>query len=266
MSAVSTEFITKYQKVLDEDPESKVFAPLAEAYRKIGQLDQAYKTAVSGLEHHPHFASGRVAMGKIHIDRGNWQEAQEELKKAAELSPDNLLAHQLLAQVCLNLKQPKKALAAYKMVLFLSPEHAEAKKVIKKLESLTADEYESEAFEFVDLHTPTEPSEKIAPSSAQKNRLLERALSLADAHTIRGDIAKAQKVLEETHKDIGAHPELTKRLSRIADRNQLPKEASGEEVIRPISRRRLALEERQKKLEILLKKVIQAKETPLRTP
>src|SRR5579872_5181477 len=91
-------FVERYQLLYEKDPDSKVFAPLAEAYRRMGLLDEAIDLAESGVKVHPHFASGRVALGKCYVQKGKFAQAAEELKAASELSPENLLAHQLLAE------------------------------------------------------------------------------------------------------------------------------------------------------------------------
>lgn len=48
------EYIRRYQ----EDPTSRVFAPLAEAYRRLGRVDEAIDICLEGLKHHPEFPGG----------------------------------------------------------------------------------------------------------------------------------------------------------------------------------------------------------------
>ena len=54
--------IYDYLKKYQEDPTSRVFAPLAEAYRKAGLIDEAIEIAREGLRVHPNFVGGRVAL------------------------------------------------------------------------------------------------------------------------------------------------------------------------------------------------------------
>src|ERR1700722_3369005 len=111
-------FVERYQLLYEKNPDSRVFAPLAEAYRRMGLIDEAIDLAEKGVQKHPLFASGRVALGKCLVQKGLFERAVEQLKAAVELSPENLLAHQLLAECYARLKQPFKALDAYKMALF----------------------------------------------------------------------------------------------------------------------------------------------------
>src|SRR5262245_40905043 len=140
------DMVERYQILLEKDPRSQVFAPLAEAYRKIGLLEEAFRICVRGVQFHPNFAGGRLALAKVLMDRENPKEALRELEKAIELSPENILAHQLMAELHLAEKNAKAALRSYKMVLFLAPLNERAQRAVRKLESLTADEFDDDLF------------------------------------------------------------------------------------------------------------------------
>lgn len=234
-SELSPEFVEKYQTILKQDPKSKVFAPLAEAYRKMNWLDHAEKIGREGVKHNPNFPSGRVVLAKIMLDRRNLEEAVEQLKTASDLSPENILAHRLLAQSLLELKRPKEALKAFKMVLFLNPNDQNAIKTVSRLESLTADEYDDELFEMKPLsravimmeqkrpvaHAEATTDEVTQTQSLPKmQRTLERAISLADAFVARNDFDKALQTIDQAEEQIGANPELTKRRRFLTSRNQ----------------------------------------------
>ena len=47
---MSDDTIQRYEQMLLEDPHSRAFAPLAEAHRKAGRLDDAINVAKVGLE------------------------------------------------------------------------------------------------------------------------------------------------------------------------------------------------------------------------
>lgn len=224
--------IEKYQLILEKDPKSQVFAPLAEAYREMGLLKEAQKIVTAGVQRHPQFVSGLVTHAKVMRDLKNLESCRDSLKKATHLAPDNILAHHLLAETQLALKNPKEALKSFKMVLFLNPNSKSAQKAVQKLESLTADEYESEVFEMTklpdvtlskieksseDVSTPkTIKTEAAAVSTIAKS--LDRILSLVDAFIVRNDLEKAQTLLVDTQREFGAHPEIEKRLRTLQGR------------------------------------------------
>lgn len=222
MIDLSPEFIERYQLILEKDPKSKLFAPLAEAYRKMNLHEEAERLCKDGIKNHPHFPSGHVVYAKVLLDKGDRNTALIHLKMATDLSPENILAQRLLANTFLEMRQPKEALRAYKMVLLLNPTDETATKNVKKLESLTADEYDDELFEMKPLKNIkpkiqlTETKEK---TFLQSQRALERMLSLVDAYVVRADFDRALSTLETAENELGHHPEIDKRRRFLLNRN-----------------------------------------------
>ena len=229
MDEISAEFIERYQRMYERDPKSKVFAPLAEAYRKSGMIKEALEVAEKGIQFHPDFSGGHVALGKIYFDLSRFKDAEKSLARAVQLSPENILAHQLLADTLLRLKKSKEALKVYKMLLFLSPEHQRAQIAVRKLESLTADEFDEDVFamkplketikEWDDIQLDFMSSDTNKESNKnQKTAFIDRILSLADAYLVRNDTDRALEALNEAEKWVGSHPEVVKRLKLIHHR------------------------------------------------
>jgi tetratricopeptide (TPR) repeat protein len=125
------EYLKKYQ----EDPTSRVFAPLAEAYRKAGLLDEAIEIAREGLRVHPTFVGGRVALARCLFDKALYPEVIAELAPVVRDVPDNLVAQRLLAESCLMQGQVAEALGCYKMLLYFSPEDVETARIVHELEA-----------------------------------------------------------------------------------------------------------------------------------
>jgi len=264
MQDIQPELIEKYQILLQKDPKSQVFAPLTEAYRKMGLVEEAFRIAVRGVQFNPQFSGGRIALAKVFLDRENLDSAITELEKAVDLSPDNILAHTLLADCYLKAKRPKEALRSFKMVLFLAPTNEKAQKAVRKLESLTADEYEDDLFEMRQLPQAVMPhakpgSEKVTTlKPIKENRPsgseLDRILSLSDAYIVRNDLEKAAEVLREGEAGLGAHPEFIKRM-KLVNQRTMDAEAEESQVAPPMSRARARLESQIVMLEGLLRRV-----------
>lgn len=254
MEDINPEFVERYQLILEREPNSKVFAPLAEAYRKMGLHKEAEAIARQGVEYHPDFAGGRVALAKVYMDQSQYDQALEQLKRAIEISPENLLAQTLLGRCALKIKAPKDALKAFKMVLFLSPHNEEATRAVRKLESLTADEFEDDLFTLKPL--------KPMPPMSQRSRELDRWLSLADAFIIRNDLEQAEGALREAEKALGPQAEITKRFKIINQKNSdneplppTPPLADAAIEAPPLSRRELKRLEKIEYLKTLLARV-----------
>jgi predicted regulator of Ras-like GTPase activity (Roadblock/LC7/MglB family) len=80
------ERIAKCEKILAGDDNSQIFAALADAYRKRGDIDRARELCLEGLKRHPNYSSARVVMAKIYISDENYAAAKAELDKAIRSS------------------------------------------------------------------------------------------------------------------------------------------------------------------------------------
>jgi tetratricopeptide (TPR) repeat protein len=268
MQKIDNQTMERYKKILSEDPQSQVFAMLAEGFRQRLQLKEAEKIAKNGVERHPKFPGGILVLGKILRDQKRFDEASSLFQTVIEMDSQNLLAYQSLGDLYLELSRPKEALKYYKMVLFLNPQSAKAQKVVQKLESLTADEYDTDVFEMAPLDSiKPPPTENLAPMMNQNppmNRGLQRMLSLIDAFIVRNDLSRAQHLLSETEVEYGEHIEISQRRKMLYNRkaSQLGQEDENLEKISPILGREAAF--RKKKLDLLnsLLRVIERLESP----
>ena len=221
----------------------------------MGMVEEAFRIAVRGVQFNPNFGGGRIALAKVFLDRDNLPGAIDELEKAVDLSPDNILAHSLLGDCYLQSQHPKEALRAFKMVLFLAPTNEKANRAVRKLESLTADEYDDDVFQMKPLPQIEQlQTETLKPMASHSPRDLERLLSLSDAFIVRGDIEKAESVLNEAIRTFGRLPEVVKRVKLVSQRVQ---ERDESDVIDepPPSRQRESLDRKIDYLRRLLAKV-----------
>jgi predicted Zn-dependent protease len=124
-----------YLKRYQDDPTSRVFAPLAEAYRKAGLVDEAIDIAREGLRLHPHFVGGRVALARALFEKKEYSDVIDELQAVIQDVPDNLAAQRLMAESCLMMGRVSEALTAYKMLLFYAPDDIETAALVKELEN-----------------------------------------------------------------------------------------------------------------------------------
>jgi tetratricopeptide (TPR) repeat protein len=129
------QLIYQYLRKYQEDPNSKVFAPLAEAYRKAGLLDEAIEIAREGLTRHPDFVGGKVALARALFDKRQYPEVIDVLQNVIREVPDNLMAQRLAAESFLILGEIPEALACYKMLLFFKPEDSELSTLVAELEA-----------------------------------------------------------------------------------------------------------------------------------
>ncbi len=118
---MAIEDIERLKEKIEKDPNSKLFVPLAEEYKKAGMYDEAIDLLTKGLERQPGYLSARVSLGKIYIERGMLNEAMVEFEKVIAAIPDNLYAHKKLSEIYRDLGEKDKAVKEFRMVLKLNP-------------------------------------------------------------------------------------------------------------------------------------------------
>lgn len=79
--------------------ESTAFGPIAERFRRAGDLDRAVSLCRDGLQRFPHHISARVTLGWALLDLGKYDEARTELELVLRRAPDNLAAIRGLAEL-----------------------------------------------------------------------------------------------------------------------------------------------------------------------
>lgn len=129
--------IKKYEDMLEADPDSFCFAPLAELYRKSGLLDEAIRVAKQGVEKHPDYVGGLIALGRASFDNGLKQESRQAFEKVVAMTPDNLLALKALGRLFMDMGDHGRAQETFRKVLVLNPDDREGKDALESLEGLT---------------------------------------------------------------------------------------------------------------------------------
>lgn len=149
MSQLPPEKVEELQMILLKNPRSPVFASLAEAYWKMGLLEEALEVTSKGVRHNPGYVSGLVAHGKILYELKNYKDAVKVLNKAHLLSPENILALRLLAHCFVKTREHVDALSLFKKLLILNPTDSSAQKFVREWEFLENidDEMSSEDFQ-----------------------------------------------------------------------------------------------------------------------
>lgn len=180
---MSMEEIEKLRLKVEKDPNSRLFLPLAEEYRKSGMLDEAITVVLRGLEFQPGYTSARVALGRLYLEKNMIEEARSEFEDVVKTIPDNLFSHKKLAEIYRGRGDVDMAIREYKKVIELNPLDDDAR--------ISLEEVEGEVGGVEEI-LPPEPPAEVAPATEEKN---------AD---IGGDFEKeiAEEVSAETPLDV----------------------------------------------------------------
>lgn len=116
-----TPLIAKYEDQLEKDPRSRVFAPLAEAYRKVGLIENAFKVLQKGIRYNPDYLLGYLSLAQCYLDKGEYSLSYSTLRPLAPLHRDNIKLQSLFAISAEKTGNKDEALDTYKYLLFLQP-------------------------------------------------------------------------------------------------------------------------------------------------
>jgi predicted regulator of Ras-like GTPase activity (Roadblock/LC7/MglB family) len=122
--------ITKCEKLLSADPKSQIFAALAEAYRKKGDLQKAQEVCLQGLKVHPDYSSARVVLAKIYMTNENFDLAWEELRKAIGASGRTRSTDLLETEILLRKGQRAAAAPILERLHLSDPENENVKSLM----------------------------------------------------------------------------------------------------------------------------------------
>ena len=94
-----TSEIEKLEQRWKESPQSTRFAPLADAYRKAGDVPRALEVLKQGLLVHPEYVPASIVLGRCHLDAGDLALAEAAFQRVLELDRENVIAVKALADL-----------------------------------------------------------------------------------------------------------------------------------------------------------------------
>src|SRR5437763_11749382 len=90
-----TSGIEKLERRWLENPKGRNFAPLADAYRKAGELDRALAPCKAGLGLHPAYVSANTVFGRCLWDQKNDPAASEGSRRGLPFDRETVLASKI---------------------------------------------------------------------------------------------------------------------------------------------------------------------------
>ena len=168
----SSDRIDELKRKFDENPR-RYFAPLANEFRKGGDLDQAIMICQEFLPQQPGHMSGHIVYGQALYESGRLDEARGVFETALSLDPENLIALRHLGDIAGRQGDPTSARRWYERVLEADPRNEE-------IQSLLAGLGESPAQEAVT--PPREPAGRDASFEATPASAFAAPESTPPAH------------------------------------------------------------------------------------
>ena len=133
-----TSEIEKLEARYRENPKGRNFAPLADAYRKAGLIDNAIELCQAGLTLHPDYVSGHIVHGRCLVDKKDDAGAEAVFRKVLELDPENILALKVLAEVAERNNHYDHAIEWLNRLLLADPMNGEAAEGLSRVRGKVA--------------------------------------------------------------------------------------------------------------------------------
>jgi len=133
-AGLASPLLVKYLRAYEQNPKSRVFAPLAETYRKLGMKEKSFDILRKGIKNHPAYPMGYLGLAFYYKDAGNLELAYSTLRPFVEGNRDNIRLQKLFGNVCHELGYFEEALDTFKFLLFINPKDAKIAEKVAELE------------------------------------------------------------------------------------------------------------------------------------
>lgn len=219
MSEELRNLIERFKRASD----SRLFAPLADAYRKNGEFDKAIELLERGLERYPRYASARVILGKCYYDKGATERAKAEFLHVIEFDGENMVALKFLGDILLAEDKRNEAADCYRRLLAVDPTNEEVARTLKEMEA-------SFAMKEIDLSNA---------ETARDERPRDLAtMTLAGIYAAQGYYGKALRIYREVlEREPGNQEalEMTAKLESIMNSTEAERDRAFQDKVLTIS-------------------------------
>ena len=170
----------------DRDPDGRGFAPLADAYRRSGDVRQALEILKDGLERHPQFSPGHVVAARLYVEQGLHAEGELAAMQALDLDPENVDALGSVVRALDGQGKGREALDFRDQLARLTPSRSPEPEVsvADDLPSFADDDFDEPVVESTTAAAITEPAADDEPVAMES----EPDLSAADVALVGDEV------------------------------------------------------------------------------
>lgn len=111
----------------------RVFARLANEYRKSGEIDRAIEICRAHVPQQPGYISGYIVLGQALYESKQLEESRQTFETALTLDPENLIALRQLGDIARDQRDLDQARAWYRRLLEVDPQNEEVAQQLDEL-------------------------------------------------------------------------------------------------------------------------------------
>jgi len=126
--------INKCKEILEENPDSQIFAAYADALRKNDELDHAFRVCRQGLRIHSEYGAGHMVMARINFDRKMFDWAESELAEAIKFEGRTRSTDQLRAEINIKKKNFVQASIILEELMTAEPDNEYYLELLDKID------------------------------------------------------------------------------------------------------------------------------------
>jgi tetratricopeptide (TPR) repeat protein len=167
-------------------PQSRVFAPLADLYRRDGRTEDALQLLQEGLEQHPEYISALVVLGRTYDAAEDTDAARAAWQRVISADPENLVALRRLAEDADERGSWRTAVTLWERYVTLEPQDESAEESLRCAREALATQAEPSATpnaddgadvdatdgeaEVIDAATSAEVAPEIEPAPNERDK------------------------------------------------------------------------------------------------
>lgn len=119
---------------LQQDPDSLLFARLADSMLAHGQVDEAIRICEEGIRKHPYYVTGHMVLGKCYLKKKLFDLAEKEFKRVILFDPKYIAAHKYYGDLMREVGWDNTCEMSYRKILSIDPLDRNAREMLEALQ------------------------------------------------------------------------------------------------------------------------------------
>ena len=134
---------------LQQDPDSLLFARIADGLLTREQIDEAIGICEEGIRKHPYYVTGHMVLGKCYLKKKLFDLAEKEFKRVILFDPKYIAAHRYYGDLMREVGWDNTCEMSYRKILSIDPLDSSAKEMLETLERIKPKEKEIVTPEYI---------------------------------------------------------------------------------------------------------------------